>query len=612
MKKRPSLFLKLFLGNLVIVTAVVVVAAAGAYQALNAQHRHALYAHEDYLAQVAKQYMEHVWPLPDAGIDGICKGFLQGGGTVVGADGSVYEADVPLRLTVIAPDGRVLGDSQGAPALMENHRTATRPEVLAALEGRTGRDVRRSETLAVDFRYVALPIAHDGGTVGAVRVAMPVKAILESQALLRDVLAWVVLMAVAAFALIGVLINWVWYAPLKRIAEAARQIASGNLAHRASIVGSGELAELGAALNVMRESLAGQIRTIEAQRENLGRVVANLREGILALDAAGRITQTNRAAVDLLAPGERDVVGRPLQAVVRITAIVAAYNEAISSGRSVDRQIEVETPTGRRHLDVHAAGLAPAGPERPGGLLVVRDVTDLVRAAAIKAEFVANASHELRTPLATLRAAVDSLAAVEPGDREGLAKLAGMLDRHVRRLENLTQDLLDLHTVESAKQELTLEPLALGAIAEWCRSLFAERATGKGVMLEFQAPRPDDILTTDRKLVDLVLQNLLDNAVKFTPAGGRVTCLIERQEGGVCLRVTDTGCGIRREDQPRVFQRFFQADAARSGDTKIRGTGLGLAIVKHAAERLGAKVTLESDPGRGTTVTVRVPDRPEA
>jgi two-component system phosphate regulon sensor histidine kinase PhoR len=242
-------------------------------------------------------------------------------------------------------------------------------------------------------------------------------------------------------------------------------------------------------------------------------------------------------------------------------------------------------------------------------LVVVRDVTDLVRAAAMKAEFVANASHELRTPLASLRAAADSLADIGPADREDLARVAAVIDRQIRRLEALTHDLLELHRIESAKRPLSLEPISPASLVDWLGTEFAARADEKGVTFEVTAPAPDDLFTSDRQLVELVLRNLADNAVKFTPSGGRVACAIERQDDGMRLRVTDTGCGIRREDQPRVFERFFQADASRSGEGQARGTGLGLAIVKHACERLGGTVSLESELGLGTTVTVLVPDR---
>ncbi len=239
---------------------------------------------------------------------------------------------------------------------------------------------------------------------------------------------------------------------------------------------------------------------------------------------------------------------------------------------------------------------------------MIRDVTDLVDAAAMKAQFVANASHELRTPLATIRAAVDSLTSADPADRQELLKLTGILDRHVARLEDMTQDLLDLHRVEAVQFPLQLADATAGDLGRWVQSQFAAAAGDKGVHLAVTTPQPDRSVRTDRKLLEMILRNLLDNAVKFTPAGGRVNCAFEPAAGGLRVIVSDTGCGIRPQDLPHVFERFYQGDAARSGDTKVRGTGLGLAIVKHAAERLGAKVELSSQLGQGTQATIVIPN----
>jgi PAS domain S-box-containing protein len=495
---------------------------------------------------------------------------------------------------------------------MANHRTPDRPEVMAALEGKESVDRRRSETLAVGFRYVALPIHHDDAIVGAVRVAMPIVAILESQAVVRDAILWASLISIVGFALLGLLITWIWYAPLKSLTLAARDIASGDLSRRAVVSGSEELVQLGEALNTMRDHMARQIETITRQREDLEQVVTGLREGVIALDVYGRITLMNRAAHTLLAPEAKETVGHRLQEVVRVSAIVEACSEATATHRAVTRTVEVDVGGRRLHMDVHATALGGQPRQRSGMLVVVRDVTALVRTAAMKAEFVANASHELRTPLATIRGAVEALESTDPADRETFAKVMAMLQRHVTRLEDLTLDLLNLHAVETAKRDLAREALASGSLCEWVSTQFAEVAAEKGVTLECAAPEHEVQVVTDRRLLELVLQNLLDNAVKFTPQGGRVTFTMERVEAATRFRVTDTGRGIRPEDQSRVFERFYQADIARSGEPRARGTGLGLAIVKHAAERLGASVSLESEVGRGTTVTLVLPDQPQA
>ncbi|MFW6066185.1 MAG: sensor histidine kinase, partial [Planctomycetota bacterium] len=225
----------------------------------------------------------------------------------------------------------------------------------------------------------------------------------------------------------------------------------------------------------------------------------------------------------------------------------------------------------------------------------------------VKAEFVANASHELRTPLATLRAAVDSLKTADPADRDTVVRLLDIISRHVSRLEELTQDLLDLHLLEQTRAEPHLEDVRLGDLADWARGHFATRVEEAGVTFEVLCEHDAATVRSDGKLLRMILQNLIDNGLKFTPSGGRVECVLIPADGGLTLRVSDTGCGIPPGLTERVFERFFQADPSRSGSAQRRGTGLGLAIVKYAADRLDAQLQLDSTVGEGTTVEVKVP-----
>jgi two-component system phosphate regulon sensor histidine kinase PhoR len=601
------LFFKLFLGNLLIVGIIVAVAGFVSYRSLVAMFLHETQSYQDHMVVMARECIERLWPLPEQEVDRLCKRFPEElAAQVEAGDRPVPEHGLPIRVTVIAADGRVLGDSLADPARMANHKTEDRPEVLAALAGKPGRHLRQSETLRVEYRYVALPIRKDGRTVAAVRVAIPAVAVVQNEAVIRDVLLGTSLAVLGAFALIGLLLNWTWYRPLKQIAQSADQIAAGDLEHAVPISGSGELSQLAVALNEMRNSITEKIATITAQRENLQAILANFRDAVIAVDAEGNVSLANRAAEGLLPEGI-EVEGLHLQSVVRSAGIIDAYNESVKSGKPVAVQLEMSVRETPRIFDVLVSPLALVAGKEIARLVVARDVTDLVRTAAVKAEFVANASHELRTPLASLRAAAETLNDVDPADREDLAGVAQVIDRQIRRLEDLTHDLLILHSVENAKRAASAEAISSASLAEWLRAEYAEQACKKGLALELTAPK--DAFASDRLLVELVLQNLMDNAVKFTPAGGRVVCSIQRQGQAMRIAVSDTGPGIRREDQPRVFERFFQADASRQRADGSSSTGLGLAIVKHACERLGGSVSLESELGKGTTVTVVVPDQ---
>jgi len=601
--RRRSFFLTLFAGNLLLLGVVLAVSYTISYRYLNERYRERQIQHQRRLTRAVAHDLERLWPGPTEDLS------PEQRQAVHSHVRSLATGLEPARLTVIARNGEVLGDSEADPAQMLLHNTPDRPEVLAALDGREGLDIRTSATLDTNFRYFAVPLRCDGEARAAVRLAMPVTAIVEGRGFIWRALLWSALAALAADLVLGLLVSWIWSLPLRQVTRAAAKLASGNLAARASPRGSDEVHRLAVALNQMRRNLAGQIQTAEGQRQNLETIVSNLRSGVMALDAQRRIVLMNHTAVELLAPGEADLVGKHVQSVVRIADIIDLLDQADVAG-SANRQIEFERE-GRRHTyDAYAALLArTANRDAIRALVVIRDITDIARTAQMKAEFVANASHELRTPLATLRAAVDSLTSVEPDDADAVTKFAAILDRHVQRLESMTSDLLDLHRVEQSRTPLHLEDVALDDLAEWARGQYRPKAENKNVAFTVETGDGDFLLSTDRTLVQLILQNLLDNAIKFTPTGGRVTCRFALRESKVSLAITDTGCGIPQEIQERVFERFFQADPARSGDGRVRGTGLGLAIVKHACERLGATVRLDSTVGHGTTVEVVVPVR---
>ena len=603
--RRRSFFARLFVGNLLIVVLIAALLAVVAWRSFGGYALARGLREQERVTLLATEAAERLWPMDDAAVQRLIRDLDRGLQT-----GPAAIPPTPVRLTVVRADGRVLADSEADPAAMKGHRTPDRPEVLGALAGRPSSDVRRSETLQVPLRYMARPIRHEGQVVAVLRTAVPLGSIAEHQQWVRSVLATAFGAALAAGVLLAVIITWLWSVPLMRMAAAARRIASGDLKARVRIAGPRELADLGEALQSMRDSLTGQIGIVSAQREDLRAVLGSLREGVVALDADGRVVFLNEAARRLLAPGATDCEGRHLQAVVRSPDVVDVYGAVVASGRPVTRQVEVEREGRRASLLVHAAPVAAPEAGRLAAILITSDVTELARTAAMKTEFVANASHELRTPLATLRAAVDSIAGPDAEDPQIRARLLGMLDRHLKHLEDLTADLLDLHLVETSRKPLLVRPIRLGAMGEWVRAGYASRAAEKGLQFDLAVPAPDHDLRSDRKMLELILGNLADNAVKFTPKGGRVACRIEPRKGEVLLEVADTGCGIHPDDQPRVFERFYQADPARSGTNRQRGTGLGLAIVKHAADRIEATIDLKSQVGQGTTVRVLVPDLP--
>jgi PAS domain S-box-containing protein len=445
--------------------------------------------------------------------------------------------------------------------------------------------------------------------VGAIiaLLAVPVVTIVGGGLFVRNILSWLVVIGLAVAAVLGLLVNLIWFSPLRQVTQAARKIAGGNLSDRVRPFGPAELQQLAGAMNEMRGNLSRQIETIDSQREGLRTVVENLREGVIAADASGRILLANQIALELLGcRGLDQSAGLKVDSVVPVMEVLDLYHKARDMGTPSRRQVEVEVLGRRRQLDVQASLIPSASPQGIACLLILYDITDITQIATVKAEFVANASHELKTPLATLRMAIESLDAIGPGDQDEFRKLVDMLNRHVGRLEDLTRDLLDLHSLERGPANVRSETIHAEALLQWAKIHFADHAGTKGLSLILDGDA-GLAFTSDRTLLELVLQNLLENAIKFTPAGGSVHLVIGRQGLDVAFTVSDTGCGIAPEVRTRVFERFFQVNPARSGEPRVRGTGLGLAIVKHAAERLGGKLDLQSQLGQGTTITLTIP-----
>ncbi|MBN1852662.1 MAG: HAMP domain-containing protein [Pirellulales bacterium] len=589
--KSHSFFAKLYLGNLLLVAIVITVSLVFAYLYLDREYHYRQIQHQQQVVELLRLHFEETWPRTTERINAECRKIGQ---------------LLPMRVTVIDHRGCVLGDSEYDYLGMDNHKTPDRPEVIQALQGKVGQASRFSTTTGIEYQYLSRPIRFKGQVVAIARAAMPFRKIAQDQKFILGAMGWTTVAAASVTVVLGLLLSWLWFAPIRQITHAARRIASGELTHRANISGPHELVKLGEALNEMGQNISMQIETIAAQRENLAAVVANLSEGIVALDANRDIILMNRSAASLFASDKTNLIGQNIETVVQVPEAIAALDE-LSSENDISRQLCVHRD-GKRHIvNLQAVEIPqiPAGGIRT--LIVAHDLTDVFRTAEIKTEFVANASHELRTPLATIRAAVDSLPAVGPVGDEAFDRVCDILNRHTARLEDIIKDLLDLHLIESTKQRLRLEPIRIASLAKWAKDHFAESARDKRVHFIVDGCESFQQINSDRTLLQLILQNLIDNAIKFTNPGGRVECSFQLSSGQLRICVSDTGCGIPTEFQDRVFERFFQAEPSRAGDSKIRGTGLGLAIVKHAAERLAASVSLTSEPDRGTGVQILLP-----
>jgi two-component system phosphate regulon sensor histidine kinase PhoR len=410
-----------------------------------------------------------------------------------------------------------------------------------------------------------------------------------------------------------------WKSPVLRLEWAAERMARGEWDVRVQPHGASGVQRMATNLNQLAAQAYKQLSDLQHQRGGLQTLVDTLPDPILAVAPGGRITLINAAAARLFSLQPEQALDQKLVSVVNDEQIVELY-EALAEQRqkaplapATPLNREIRLARGGQKCIYQAVATRPPG---GGALLVLRDVSKLAGAMQMKTDFAANASHELRTPIAAIKIAFETLREVYREDPAQTDRCMSVIDEHLRRLEEMLRDLLDLSRVESAELRPRVLAVRTAELLATLKSTIGPMARQKSVELQFGEGDPNTPaeFRTDSRLVNLVLKNLVENSIKFTPPGGRVTVLVRRspalspsEPGMVTLTVSDTGIGIAPEHADRVFERFYQVDSARTGGAAGRGTGLGLAIVKHAVHALGGAVSLQSTLGTGTTVTCEFP-----
>ena len=513
------------------------------------------------------------------------------------------------RLTLIAPDGRVIADSGVAArdlARVENH--ARRSEVMAAMAGGVGRATRRSTTLDAPLLYIAVPVRSDGKVQGVLRLGVPLAEVSSSFRPIHRVLLVGALVALAVAAGIGIFVAGRVTRPIVEMEAIAKQMAEGRFDRRVPVRSVDETGTLGRALNAMAASLVGKISDLETERAKATAILDAMVEGVIAVDGQDRVlTMNERARVIFGSPTRSE--GQRFMEVVRNADLhtMLRGSRVTEAGAGSHREVRLLTPV-IRTVEVTAVPLVLTG-DQPGVgvVLVLYDVTALRRLEQVRTEFVANVSHELRTPLTAIQGYLETLLGGALEERENARRFLEIAFRHTERLGRLLNDLTDLSNIELNKVKLAREPVVLEEIIDSVLAIMQPKAEARHVTLTAEVARDLPIAYADHDRLAQVLINLVDNAVKYTPTDGRVTVRASASVGGgvLVVDVADTGIGIPAADLPRITERFYRVDKARSRD--LGGTGLGLAIVKHLVIAHGGELTIESTAGRGTTIRFTLP-----
>ncbi len=509
------------------------------------------------------------------------------------------------RITVILPDGKVIGDSREAPHLMDNH--ANRPEIMTALAGQTGKSMRFSNTLMQQMYYVAVPVKDRQKIVAVLRTALPATAV---EAEIRSIRLKIALGG-CIIALLAAGISWVISRrisqPIEQMKKSAEHFANGDLSHRLTPPQTEEMGGLADAMNQMAAQLNDRIETIIRQRNQLETVLASMLEGVIAIDTEERIVSINQTAARLFEKEPADCQGKSIQEIIRSPALQQFIRAAISNTNPTEEDITV-FQNEERVIGVKGSPIFDANQDQIGTLVVFHDVTQLRRLENMRRDFVANVSHEIKTPLTAIKGFVETLQQGKVEKKQEKERFLGIIQKHVDRLDAIIEDLLALSRIEQEddKKEIQFESVKIADVFQAAIQLCRPKAEKQNIHINLDCEK-DTTALLDPALIEQAVVNLLDNAIKFSEPGSTIHVKSHHQGNEMILSVQDQGIGIAQKHLPRLFERFYRVDKARS--RSMGGTGLGLAIVKHIAQAHGGHLTVDSKLGEGSHFSIHIPQK---
>ena len=510
---------------------------------------------------------------------------------------------VPIRITVILNNGLVLGDSEAAPATMENH--GNRPEIKTALSGQPGSALRFSETLNQRMMYVALPLS-ESNPQGVVRVSLAVTAVdKELRRLTLRLVAGALIIALIT-SLVCLIISKRISRPIEEMRKGADRFAGGDLNHRLEAPSTAELAGLAKAMNKMAEELENRIQAIIQQGKESETVLSSMLEGVLALDLEERITQLNGAAGKLFDVKVELLKGRSIQEVIRHRKVHEMISATLKDGKTSEKDVAL-FQNREQVLNIRCTPMLDTNGDRNGALLVINDVTRLRQLENLRRDFAANVSHEIKTPLTAIKGFVQTLLQGAVDNQEDRQRFLKIIHKHVNRLTAIVDELMELSRLENDREgiQLTTTGVSIQNMLASAVTLCRPNADAKQIAFDVQCPA-DLTAQMDLPLMEQAAVNLLDNAVKYSPPESRITIIAARGEKEITIQFIDNGLGIEEKHLPRLFERFYRVDKARS--RQMGGTGLGLAIVKHIVQSHGGSIEVASTLGKGSVFTIHLPE----
>ncbi|MGD9160084.1 MAG: ATP-binding protein [Desulfobacteraceae bacterium] len=507
------------------------------------------------------------------------------------------------RITIILPSGKVIGDSESDPAHMDNH--GDRPEFLGAVKNKKGISTRHSLTLDKNLMYVGIPVYKKNQLQAVIRTSIPVDVIDEAiDRIQRKIILSGIIIAFFT-AIVCLIISRRISRPIEELRKNAEGISKGEFRFSRPRSNIEEIGNLHNAMKEMVTDLENRISTITRQRNEIEVILASMDEGIIAIDNRENIISINRAAEEIFGTSNMEAQGRSVQEAIRNRAFHDFVADVINGDDAVEKEITL-FPGEEKYVNGHGTKLVDGDGRQIGALIVLNDITRLKKLENIRRDFAANVSHEIKTPITAIKGFVETLLDGDVTVEQDRQRFLGIISNHVNRLEAIINDLLKLSRIEKDSESggIEFDNEKVINVLKTAIEICQPTADEKDIKIKLECDESIDA-KINSSLLEQAVVNLLDNAIKYSDSGKKVTIKGIMDENNVKIEVADQGKGIEKEHLPRLFERFYRVDKARS--RKLGGTGLGLAIVKHIMQTHSGTISVESTPGKGSIFKMVLP-----
>ncbi|MBF0117495.1 MAG: HAMP domain-containing protein [Desulfobacterales bacterium] len=531
---------------------------------------------------VEHQFLQHFSPLNKEAIRNLC--------IEIGKKSST-------RITIIIPSGEVVGDSIEPVEKMDNH--INRPEIIEALNRKLGSAIRYSSTLKSDLMYVAVPLLKDGKIVGFLRTSLPINYISKAlTSLQKNIMIWGFFIVFFA-GIISLIISRYISHPLEEMKEGAKRFADGDLKYKLSLPKTEELSSLASTMNMMAKELDDRMNTVIRNQNELKAVLASMTEGVIAVDMDEKIININNEASHMFDINLSKSANLSIYEVIRNVDLQTFVKDVLFAGTFKEKDIRSE----KSILNARCTPICDSSANRIGALIVLNDVTQMRQLETMRKDFVANVSHELKTPLTAIKGFVETLKECFKEDLEQAEYFLEIIEKHVNRLNAIIDDLLNLSKIEleDERKKIKFTQTQLLSVLKEAIQICEAKAIDKKIKINLVCDK-NIFVKIDSCLMEQAFINLIDNAIKYNNGEGIIEVCVKYENGELIISIKDQGIGIPKEHLPRIFERFYRVDKARS--RKLGGTGLGLSIVKHIVIAHGGQIKVASELNKGSIFTI--------